>query len=219
MKNDYLTIKKTGSNELEIKKSRFICNIARIDSEEDATKFINEVKADNKKATHNCYAYVIGQDDHVQRASDNGEPSGTAGVPILDAIKMIGIHNTVAVVTRYFGGIKLGAGGLIRAYSNATTKAIEKAGVIKKVLQTEIKLSINYALFDQLNYHLKENNVNIIDTQYTDKVTIIISIDNNEVDEFKQKVINLLNDNVTMVNGNEKYFEIDFNPYEDIKKD
>ncbi|TPR24233.1 YigZ family protein [Apilactobacillus micheneri] len=219
MQKNYLTIKTKGSNEIDIKKSRFICNIARVQNEEEANNFIESIKLENKKATHNCYAYVIGQDDHIQRASDNGEPSGTAGVPILDAIKMIGIHNTVAVVTRYFGGIKLGAGGLIRAYSNATTKAIESVGVIEKVLQTEITINVDYKLFDQLQYHLNENDINIIDTQYTDKVSVIVAIDNHYIEAFKQDIVNLLNNRVSMVDGDEKYFEVDFDPYKDNKKD
>ncbi|GAA6237796.1 YigZ family protein [Apilactobacillus micheneri] len=219
MQKNYLTIKTKGSNEIDIKKSRFICNIARVQNEEEANNFIESIKLENKKATHNCYAYVIGKDDHIQRASDNGEPSGTAGVPILDAIKMIGIHNTVAVVTRYFGGIKLGAGGLIRAYSNATTKAIESVGVIEKVLQTEITINVDYKLFDQLQYHLNENDINIIDTQYTDKVSVIVAIDNHYIENFKQDIVNLLNNRVNMVDGDEKYFEVDFNPYKDNKKD
>ncbi|WP_105957062.1 YigZ family protein [Apilactobacillus quenuiae] len=219
MQKNYLTIKTKGTNEIDIKKSRFICNIARVQNEEEANNFIENIKLDNKKATHNCYAYVIGQDDHIQRASDNGEPSGTAGVPILDAIKMIGIHNTVAVVTRYFGGIKLGAGGLIRAYSNATTKAIESIGVIENVLQTEIKINVDYKLFDQLQYYLNENDINIIDTQYTDKVSVIVAIDNHSIEAFKKKIVNLLNNRVDMIDGDEKYFEVDFDPYKDNKKD
>lgn len=219
MQKNYLTIKTKGSNEIDIKKSRFICNITRVQNEEEANTFIESIKLENKKATHNCYAYVIGQDDHIQRASDNGEPSGTAGVPILDAIKMIGIHNTVAVVTRYFGGIKLGAGGLIRAYSNATTKAIESVGVIEKVLQTEITINVDYKLFDQLQYHLNENDINIIDTQYTDKVSVIVAIDNHYIENFKQNIVNLLNNRVNMVDGDEKYFEVDFDLYKHNKKD
>jgi uncharacterized YigZ family protein len=218
MKENYLTIKEIGSHEIDIKKSQFICSISRISNEEEALAFINQIKEENKKATHNCYAYIIGNKDHIQRASDNGEPSGTAGVPILEALKKIGVHDVVAVVTRYFGGIKLGAGGLIRAYSNATTKAIEKVGIVKKVLQTEIKITINYKLLDTLNYHLKENNINIIRTDYTDKVTVVVSINNDLIDNFKNKIINLLNGQVTMENSIERYFEISFNPYQNNDK-
>lgn len=213
MEKDYLTIKENGVNEIDIKKSQFICSIARVSNEGEAMAFVNSVKEEHKKATHNCHAYVIGQDDSIQRASDNGEPSGTAGVPILEALKNIGVHNTAAVVTRYFGGIKLGAGGLIRAYSNATTKAIEHVGIVKKILQTEITIDVAYNLFDQLNYHLEENGINIIDTQYTDKVSVIVAIDNPKVEEFKQKVIDLLNGRVEMHDGDEKYFEVDYDPY------
>ncbi|GAA6113463.1 MAG: YigZ family protein [Apilactobacillus sp.] len=216
MENDYLTIKQDGINEIDIKKSQFICSIARVETEEEAISFINQVKDEHKKATHNCHAYVLGLDDSIQRASDNGEPSGTAGVPILEAIKNIGVHNVAAVVTRYFGGIKLGAGGLIRAYSNATTQAIEHVGVVKKVLQTEITISVDYKSFDSLNYQLEENNENIIDTIYTDKVSIVVAVDNDRIDSFKASVVELLNGRVEMTDGAEKYFEIDFDPY---KKD
>ena len=124
MSEPFLTIAKNTSNEMVIKKSRFICSIARVTSDEAAQQFINQISTENRKATHNCYAYMVGDRDQIQRESDNGEPSGTAGVPILESLQLAKLHNVVAVVTRYFGGIKLGAGGLIRAYSNSTTNAI-----------------------------------------------------------------------------------------------
>ena len=115
MSEPFLTIAKNTSNEMVIKKSRFICSIARVTSDEAAQQFINQISTENRKATHNCYAYMVGDRDQIQRESDNGEPSGTAGVPILESLQLAKLHNVVAVVTRYFGGIKLGAGGLIRA--------------------------------------------------------------------------------------------------------
>ena len=108
MTEPYLTIAKNTTYEQTIKKSRFICSIARVSSEEEAQQFITSIQAANKKATHNCFAYMIGDNDQIQRESDNGEPSGTAGIPILESLKLAKIHNVVAVVTRYFGGIKLG---------------------------------------------------------------------------------------------------------------
>ena len=131
MKKPYLTIKENGEATIEIKKSEFICSLARTETEEEARAFIDEIKTKHRKATHNCFAYMIGLNDEIQRESDNGEPSGTAGVPILEVLKNLELHNVTAVVTRYFGGIKLGAGGLIRAYSNATSNAIEKVGVVR----------------------------------------------------------------------------------------
>ena len=113
MSEPFLTIAKNTSNEMVIKKSRFICSIARVTSDEAAQQFINQISTENRKATHNCYAYTVGDRDQIQRESDNGEPSGTAGVPILESLQLAKLHNVVAVVTRYFGGIKLGAGGLV----------------------------------------------------------------------------------------------------------
>lgn len=152
MKNESLTIKSNGTHEIEIKKSRFICTMARIENEDQAKNIIAKVSKDNAKANHNCFAYMLGDDDHIQRESDNGEPSGTAGVPILEVLKMNQLHNVLAVVTRYFSGIKLGAGGLIRAYSNATSTTIDSLGIVKLVNKQEIKLTIEYNQFDKLKY-------------------------------------------------------------------
>ncbi|KRM69470.1 hypothetical protein FD06_GL001140 [Apilactobacillus ozensis DSM 23829 = JCM 17196] len=210
MTNKYLTIKQNGEHEIIIKKSQFICNIARIKDEDEANNFINTIKEKHKKATHNCYAYILGKDDHIQRASDNGEPTGTAGVPILEAMKLNEIHNVVAVVTRYFGGIKLGAGGLIRAYSNATSSTIEKIGIVNKILQTKIDIVVDYNLFDKLNYHLTENNVNIIETKYTSQVMVSVSVNKESIKEFQKKIINLLSDKVSFNIGDDQYFEVDY---------
>ncbi len=206
----YLTIKKSGSHEIIIKKSQFICNIARIKDEAEANDFIDNIKEQHKKATHNCYAYIIGKDDHIQRASDNGEPTGTAGVPILEAIKLNELHNIVAVVTRYFGGIKLGAGGLIRAYSNATSSTIDNLGIVNKILQTQIDILVDYSLFDKLNYYLSENNINVIDTTYTSKVTISVSVDKEKIESFQNSIINLLADRVEFKIGEDQYFEVEY---------
>ncbi len=116
------------------------------------TTLLPRQKKANPKANHNCFAYLIGQNDQIQRESDDGEPSGTAGVPILEVLKRVGVHNVAAVVTRYFGGIKLGAGGLIRAYSNATSTALESVGLVNRVMQTAILTTINYANFEKLSY-------------------------------------------------------------------
>ncbi|WP_439646091.1 IMPACT family protein [Secundilactobacillus silagei] len=116
----------------KLKKSRFICSVQRATTKETADVFIESVRQANPKANHNCFAYMLGEHDEIQRESDDGEPSGTAGVPILEVLKRMALHDVVAVVTRYFGGTKLGAGGLIRAYSNSTSRAIEQVGLVKK---------------------------------------------------------------------------------------
>lgn len=162
METDYLTIRTNGTHELEIKKSRFIADLGRVSTEEEAKAFIAQIIAREPKATHHCWAYLLGDHDDVQRESDNGEPSGTAGVPILTVLQRNHLHNTIAVVTRYFGGIKLGAGGLIRAYSNATSTGIEATGVVKRVRQQALILTVDYANYDRLSPYLTEQNITVL---------------------------------------------------------
>lgn len=210
MTNPSLTIKKNGIHEIVIKKSRFICTLARINDEDHAKRLIAEVSKTNAKATHNCYAYLLGDDDHIQRESDNGEPSGTAGVPILEALKMNQIHNVLSVVTRYFGGIKLGAGGLIRAYSNATSSTIDSVGIVKLVLKRELIITIDYNQFDPLKYYLNTNEVPIERTDYGAQVQVTVPVAENGLKEFQEEVINLLSGSVTFKIGNDKIFEEPF---------
>src|SRR5690606_36119864 len=117
MLNKYYTVKQAGSHEIIIQKSRFIGYVERVNTENEANEFIQKIKKQHYNATHNCSAYIIGDHDQIQKANDDGEPSGTAGIPMLEVLKRLNLKNTAVVVTRYFGGIKLGAGGLIRAYS------------------------------------------------------------------------------------------------------
>ena len=207
MKKPYLTIKKNGEATIEIKKSEFICSLARTETEEEARAFIDEIKTKHRKATHNCFAYMIGLNDEIQRESDNGEPSGTAGVPILEVLKNLELHNVTAVVTRYFGGIKLGAGGLIRAYSNA----IEHVGVVRKVVQTELSLKVSYSAWGKLQNYLENNQVNISDTVFMTDVTAVVYVDTPEVESFTATIVDLMNGKVEVEEGQEKYVEV---PYE-----
>lgn len=205
-----LTIKSGTVFEMTIKKSRFICSLARVDSEEEAEQFIDRIKTQERKATHNCFAYLIGDDDHIQRESDNGEPSGTAGVPILKALQMAGVHGVCAVVTRYFGGIKLGAGGLIRAYSNATSGAIEQAGLVQKVSQTLLAIDVDYAQHDQLKYFLSQHQLQIADEQYGVKVTVTIFVDHDQVTSTEAALTNLFAGQVQYHNVGERINEIPY---------
>src|SRR5699024_11106043 len=131
MLTQYYTIKESGTYEFTIQKSRFIGHIARIKNEEEAQLFIQKIKKQHYNATHNCSAYLIGEQDHIQKANDDGEPSGTAGIPMLEVLKKLSLKNTVVVATRYFGGIKLGAGGLIRAYGSITSETIKHIGIVQ----------------------------------------------------------------------------------------
>ncbi|MCT3207733.1 YigZ family protein [Limosilactobacillus reuteri] len=210
MTEPYLTIAKNTTYEQTIKKSRFICSIARVSSEEEAQQFITSIQAANKKATHNCFAYMIGDNDQIQRESDNGEPSGTAGIPILESLKLAKIHNVVAVVTRYFGGIKLGAGGLIRAYSNTTTEAIHQAGLVQRIKQAILKITVTYALHDPLLYYLKENNLEVAGEEYGVNVETSIYVNETDLEDVKEKLINRFNDQLQITEDDQRFNEIPY---------
>ncbi|MEY8294011.1 YigZ family protein [Limosilactobacillus caviae] len=210
MTEPYLTIAKNTSYEQVIKKSRFICTIARISSEEDAQAIIASVQAANKKANHNCYAYMLGDNDQIQRKSDNGEPSGTAGVPMLESLKLAKIHDVVAVVTRYFGGIKLGAGGLIRAYSNTTTGAIHQAGLIQRVKQATLKITVSYSQHDPLLYYLKENQLEVAGEEYGVNVVTSIYVNEDELTMVKKSLTDRFNDQLQITEGPHRFNEIPY---------
>lgn len=207
-KENFLTIKENGSGELIIKKSRFIASIARTNSVEEANAFIQEISKKYRDANHNTFAYTIGLNDDQVKESDNGEPSGTAGVPELKALQLMKLKNVTVVVTRYFGGIKLGAGGLIRAYSNSVTNAVEKVGVIKRVLQQELIFTVPYNHFDEIDHYLKTNDVFIANTEYGVDVKIHIFLDDDDQEKTKNDLTNLLSGQVEFTKGQKRYNEI-----------
>lgn len=166
----YRTVKGYGEAEIVIQKSRFIAQVARAETEEEAVAFITAVKAKHWDATHNCSAYVVGEHDQWQRSSDDGEPSGTAGRPILETIKRIGLKNTVVVVTRYFGGIKLGASGLIRAYAESAAAGIQAAGIVEKALCERLRVTVGYSDWGRLEHWMRSENLPLADVAYTDTV-------------------------------------------------
>lgn len=205
---NFLTIKENGSNELIIKKSKFIASMARTTTIEEAEDFIKTISKKYHDATHNTYAYTIGlTDDHV-KASDNGEPSGTAGIPELKALQLMNLKNVTVVVTRYFGGIKLGAGGLIRAYSNSVTEAAQAIGVIKRVMQDEIIFSLPYNRFDEVDHYLKGKNIFVDKIEYGVDITIHVFLDEADVQAFIDEMIELLNGKFDYLNGEKRYNEI-----------
>lgn len=212
MNEPFLTIAKGTAFELVIKKSRFICSLKRVNSEPAAQEFIKEIQAQNKKANHNCFAYMIGDNDQVQRESDNGEPSGTAGVPILESLQLAKLHNVVAVVTRYFGGIKLGAGGLIRAYSNVTTKAIHQAGLVQRIQQATLNITVSYRQHDLLLYYLKEKQLEIANEQYGANVVTSVFVDTDQVKATIQDLTNRFNDQLEISEGEKRFNELPFEP-------
>ena len=214
MTTPFLNIANASQTELVIKKSRFICSLQRISSEEDAQNFIKEVQAANRKANHNCFAYLVGDQDQVQRESDNGEPSGTAGVPILESLQMAKLHNVVAVVTRYFGGIKLGAGGLIRAYSNVTTEAVHHAGIVQRIKQLQIAITVSYRQYDALLYYLKEHQLAVSNEDYGINVTTNVFINEATADDTIAQLQNRFNYQLEIQKMGSHFHEIPYNPAE-----
>lgn len=162
------------TREVVINKSRFIGYIKRTETEEEAKAFIAEIKARHKDATHNCSAYIIGQSALIQKADDDGEPSGTAGAPILEVLKRESLYNVTVVVTRYFGGIKLGAGGLIRAYSGTAGEVVQSAGKVYEVEMVPVTATMDYTYTNKFEHAVAGSPHIIKDTVYTDKVSYTV---------------------------------------------
>ena len=181
-------VHKDGSAQITEKKSRFIGDVYNIENEEDALYYINETKKKYWDARHHCYAYIIGNNNEIKRFSDDGEPSGTAGKPILDVLDKSGIANCLIIVTRYFGGTLLGTGGLIRAYSEAAKSGIEASGImeVKKGIQAQI--DADYNSFGKIQYMCMERNIIITDTEYGENVHINMIIEESEYAHFQKAV-------------------------------
>ncbi len=185
----YFTVRNEASDQFEEKKSLFIGHAKRVYSEEKARQFIDKIKNQHKEARHNVYAYAIGENMGIQRYSDDGEPQGTGGVPALEVIKRKGITDVVVVITRYFGGILLGTGGLTRAYSKGASIAIEKAEIVEKVEGVEIHITIDYELLGKVQYLCGQNQWHIEDTEYTDKVCLKILTPVENAEKIKAEIV------------------------------
>ncbi len=179
--DEFKVVHQGGEEEIIEKKSRFIARVTPIESEEDALKTIEQTRKQYWNATHNCYAYVVGRNQELQRFSDDGEPSGTAGKPILDVLLGEEIHNALIVVTRYFGGTLLGTGGLVRAYSKSAKAALEESIIINKIPGKRILLNMDYNTVGKIQYILAQNEISIIDTIYKEDVDMYIVCSNDEI--------------------------------------
>ncbi|HEX6594289.1 MAG TPA: YigZ family protein [Bacillota bacterium] len=205
----YFTVKSEGSDEIIIQKSRFIGYVKRVETEQQALDFIREIKKKHYDATHNCSAYMIGEHDQIQKANDDGEPSGTAGIPMLEVLKRKKLKDTAVVVTRYFGGIKLGAGGLIRAYANTTSQAIETTGIVKRQLMQGFSVTIDYTLLGKVENELRQSKHLLQTINYEEKVELIVYVKIGEEKEFCNWLVDLTNDQVTITKIDTSYVEID----------
>ena len=195
---EFKTIKEDGMVQEEIKKSRFICHVKRVYSEEEARAFITAIKKEHYKATHNCSAFIIGEKSDIKRTSDDGEPSGTAGVPMLGVLEKHNLTNLCVVVTRYFGGIKLGAGGLIRAYAGSVALAIKEIGLVEIKEQAGLRLQLSYSQYQDFANFLKVQNLEETDTIFTELVDTTIYIDKNIKETTKRNLTEFFNGKIEL---------------------
>ena len=205
------TIKDDGQVQEEIKKSRFICHAKRVYSEEEARAFITAIKKEHYKATHNCSAFIIGERSEIKRTSDDGEPSGTAGVPMLGVLENHNLTNVCVVVTRYFGGIKLGAGGLIRAYAGSVALAVKEIGIVEIKEQAGILIQMSYAQYQEYGNFLKEHNLMELETNFTDQVETIIFVDKEHKETIKASLIEFFNGKITLIDQGLREVEVPVN--------
>lgn len=213
----YITIRSSGEDRFIEKKSEFIGYAKRCETEEEAKEFITSIKNMHKQARHNCFAYIIGENMGIQRYSDDGEPSGTAGVPILEVMKKQGIKDCAVVVTRYFGGILLGAGGLTRAYTKGASIAINSAGIVEKVRGCKLLIEIEYDMLGKIQYTFSENNWFIDDILYTDKVQIVILAEEDKILDIEKKVTEITNGKGVVIKDDIKtYFKEENRLFEEV---
>lgn len=193
MLQKYKTIIQSAEAMIIEKKSKFIATVRPVKTEEEAQNFIEEMKKKYWNATHNVFAYQIGERNQIQRYSDDGEPSGTAGLPVLDVLKGEDIKNTVVVVTRYFGGTLLGTGGLVRAYGRSAKEGIMTAGLVEKVLYQIFHVIVDYNSMGKVQYEILQQEHVIQDTLYTDVVTFVVLVEYAKSDQFENQMIETTN--------------------------
>lgn len=203
-----MTIRGTVETELEISRSRFITNLKRVVSEEEARDEIARVKGVHPKARHHCSAFVIGPTGQIQRSNDDGEPSGTAGAPMLDALTSAGLSDVVAVVTRYFGGILLGAGGLTRAYRSAVAQATLEATKVTRALRREVFVTASYQVAPLIEAEARRFEMTVAETQYLEAVTITLAVANSQIETIESFVAQLSSGEAEISFGDEKYVDL-----------
>lgn len=196
--DSFITIKDNIQAELVEKKSRFIANLFYVESVKEAEEIIKIIKRKYFDARHNCIAYrVLEKDRLIEKSCDDGEPSGTAGAPMLNILQKNNLGNVLVIVTRYFGGILLGTGGLVRAYSNSLLQAIEKSDKVEKCYGQELEVVLDYNEFDNFKYYCKNNKINIVETKYLENIVCKIEMEEKAkmqlISDFETKKINIKN--------------------------
>lgn len=207
MMKEYKTVEKEGVDEFVEKKSRFIGHVKPVKTQQEATEFINSLKSKYWDATHNVYAYVL-RENNICRSSDDGEPSGTAGVPVLDVLLKEQLVDVCVVVTRYFGGTLLGAGGLVRAYSHGSKIAVESGGIITMAPCKIMTVSVNYSFYDRMNNLLADSGANVIESDFSDVVNIKFSIKADNKDVLADKLTQQSNGKYSLKEIGEKFAKV-----------
>ena len=206
MLDQYKTVLEGGTGEITEKKSRFIATVRPVSSEEEALAFLEETRKKYWDARHNCYAYSVGMNREYTRCSDDGEPSGTAGRPMLDVILGEDIYNVAVVVTRYFGGVLLGTGGLVRAYSKAVQEGFRESRIIEKKHGICLTVTTDYTGIGKIQYIAGERGISVLDSEYTDKVVMKLLIPSEDVDSVQKAVTEGTNGRAIMEKEKELYF-------------
>ena len=199
----YKIVYRGGEGEIVEKKSRFIATVCPVDTEEDAVLFIEKTKKKYWDARHNCHAFVIGERNELSRCSDDGEPSGTTGKPMLDVLLGMGLHNVCVVVTRYFGGTLLGTGGLVRAYSKAVQEGLANSLVIEKILSCKMKIYTDYNGIGKIQYIIGKSQAITVETEYTDRVTLEILIKKDLSEGLYKEIVEATNGKAEIEVGDE----------------
>lgn len=207
MKEEYRTVAAPASAELVEKRSRFIATVKPVQSEDEALEFLEALKKKYWDSRHNVYAYII-EKNNIQRYSDDGEPAGTAGVPVLDMIKKEGLCNLIVVVTRYFGGILLGTGGLVHAYSKSAKMGIEAAGPVTMVLCREVKISCDYSLLGKVQNEILNQGLKISETDYQTAVCVNVLVPVSVVESFSATMIDKTNGKISIELGETGYNQL-----------
>lgn len=201
---NYFTISKPASDSFIEKKSEFIGYIAPVKTNDEAVAFINQIKAMHRKARHNVYAYIL-REDNISRYSDDGEPQGTAGVPVLEVLQKRGLTDVCVVVTRYFGGILLGGGGLLRAYSHAASIACDAAQIMDMRLCHRLTIKTDYNLYGKINYILPNFDVITVNSDFADAVTLEILVMSEKLDALRKELTEVTNDSAEVTDLGELY--------------
>ena len=202
----YFTVADKIENTIVIERSKFICNIKNVVDEADARSFIEEIRKKHSLANHNCYAYIADDKGLIQKFSDDGEPQGTAGLPMLEVLKSKKMYKTVAVVTRYFGGIKLGTGGLTRAYGGSVSEGLSIAKVNEMLPSTIFELRPDYETYSKLVKHLVCSDIKVIKTEFANDVQVVFAIKSNCAERFIEKITDYFNGKLVFNKIKEEFF-------------